>query len=147
MFRGLNSYASRKLHKVKIDELDLEHIGLTLDKDYTFTIPPLNEEVEEISIPGRDSTYTKHIRWLDRTFSITFNIGNVKQYQSFLIKLMKILEESKGKLIKINEETIGLKLKRFSIDSQNRGIESNDITINFICYPFMYDNEGNEYKI
>ena len=135
MFRAINNKATKNLHKVKINNIDFESLGLYLEKDYIFSVPPLKEEVKEIPIPGKDGSLTKHIRYLDREFSIEFNMYETQDYYKRLSNIEYVLD-CKG-ILTINEEQEGFQVKRWSMDNLQRGIGVNKVTINFVCEPFL----------
>lgn len=146
MFRKLYNGGKSKLHTVKIGGIDVESLSLFLYSDYEFEFPALIEEYDEIFIPGRDGSYTRHIRYLNREFTIDFNVKDVSNYPKFMEKLITTLNNSIGKLVTLNNETIGLKIQKYKIDSNIRGYGSNQISITFVCQPFQYDENGKEYK-
>jgi len=135
VFRAINNKATKNLHKVKINNIDFESLGLYLEKDYIFSVPPLKEEVKEIPIPGKDGSLTKHIRYLDREFSIEFNMYETQDYYKRLSNIEYVLD-CKG-ILTINEEQEGFQVKRWSMDNLQRGIGVNKVTINFVCEPFL----------
>lgn len=135
MFRQINNKATKNLHKVKINNIDFESLGLYLEKDYIFSVPPLKEEIKEIFRPGRDGSLTKHIRYLDREFSIEFNMKETQDYYKRLSYIESVLDY-RG-ILTINEEQEGFKVKRWSMDNLTRGIGVNKVTINFVCEPFL----------
>ncbi|GEM_PF-3844801 len=135
MFRQINNKATKNLHKVKINNIDFESLGLYLEKDYIFSVPPLKEEVQEKFIPGRDGSLTKHIRYLSREFSIEFNMYETQDYYKRLSNIEYVLD-CKG-ILTINEEQEGFQVKRWSMDNLQRGIGVNKVTINFVCEPFL----------
>lgn len=135
MFRAINNKATKNLHKVKINNIDFESLGLYLEKDYIFSVPPLKEEIKEIFRPGRDGSLTKHIRYLNREFSIEFNMYETQDYYKRLSNIEYVLD-CKG-ILTINEEQEGFQVKRWSMDNLQRGIGVNKVTINFVCEPFL----------
>ena len=56
MFKRIQNKTSRDLNVVKIDNINLENIGLYLDKDFEITYSQ-EKEIEEIYVPGRDMPY------------------------------------------------------------------------------------------
>ena len=54
----IDSKSTRYLNKIKIDDYDLERLGLYLKKDYIYTYV-ISKEVEEKWITGRDMPYYK----------------------------------------------------------------------------------------
>ncbi|MEG1141796.1 MAG: hypothetical protein RSE41_05035 [Clostridia bacterium] len=135
MFRGIRNKIHRNLHKVKLDNTDFESLGLYLEKDYIFTVPPLLEEVEEIFVPGRDGSLTRHVRYLNREFSIEFNMYETQDYYKRLSYIESVLDN--GGVLTINCEQDGFQVKRWSMDNLQRGIGVNKVTINFVCEPFL----------
>ncbi|MDU5262889.1 MAG: hypothetical protein E6176_10715, partial [Clostridium celatum] len=73
IFKRIQNKTSRDLNVVKIDNINLENLGLYLDKDVEITYIQ-EKEVEEIYIPGRDMPYHKIIRKLAILFEIEFNL-------------------------------------------------------------------------
>lgn len=142
MFRNVGVSINKNLHKVMVDNLDFSTLGLYLDKEYIFEYPPLIEEIEEVFPPGRDGSLTKHKRYLNRNFTIMFNIKESEDFNNRISQIYNVLDSKKGKLITINEESVGFKLKRYYMESIQRGIGVNTVTIVFVCDPFLYNKNG-----
>ena len=139
-----NSRKRININSVKINDRSFESLGLFLDEDYIFNIPPLVKEYEEIPVPGMNGSYTKFIRYGNREFDIEFQLKESRDYHNKLFFIQDVLDA--GGIITLNNEEYGYKLKRYSIDNQSRGIGSNAITIHFICMPFIHKKDGTEIK-
>lgn len=131
---------SRNLNVVKINNVDLENLGLYLEKDYELTYTQ-NDEIELKYIPGRDMPYHKIIRKLPIEFEIKFNIKETNDFYKRIEYIKNFFNNSKDKLITFNNEDRGFKLYHITTEEINRKIGGSTIKVNFMCYPEIYSNE------
>ena len=129
----IDSKSTRYLNKIKIDDYDLERLGLYLKKDYIYTYV-ISKEVEEKWIPGRDMPYHIVKRKLPIDIEIEFNIKESIDFNGRY--------KRKEKILTINEEESGFKIYYTEITNIQRGIGNDKITIKFRCYPDIYDLDG-----
>ena len=139
MFKKIQNKTSRNINVVHIDNVNIENLGLYLDKDFELSYVQ-EEEVEEIPIKGRDMPYHKIIRSLPIEFSITFNLKETTDFYTKIDYIRNFLESKKEKVITFNNELKGFKLYWFSIGDIKRVAGASTITINFQCYPDIYDS-------
>lgn len=144
MFR-VNNKATKYLNKVKIDEYDLEQLGLYLKKDYIFTYI-ISKEVEEKYIPGRDMPYHIVKRRLPVDFQVEFNIKESIDFNNRYKRIERFIGECKEKILTINNEDTGFKIYYSEIKDVQRGIGNDKIVIYFQCYPTIYSKDGTEFK-
>lgn len=130
----IDSKATICLNKIKIDNYDLEGLGLYLKKDYIYTYV-ISKEVEEKWIPGRDMPYHIVKRKLPIDLEIEFNIYESIDFNRRYKRIEKFLESVKEKILTINEEDSGFKIYYTAITNIQRGIGNDKITIKFQCYP------------
>lgn len=130
----INNKSTRHLNKIKINDYDLERLGLYLKKDYIYTYV-ISKEVEEKWIPGRDMPYHKVKRKLPIDLEIEFNIKESIDFNGRYKRIEKFLESTKEKILTINEEDSGFKIYYTEITNIQRGIGNDKITIKFQCYP------------
>lgn len=130
----INNKSTRHLNKIKIDDYDLERLGLYLKKDYIYTYI-ISKEVEEKWIPGRDMPYQKVKRKLPIDLEIEFNVKESIDFNGRYKRIEKFLEDTKEKILTINEEDSGFKIYYTEITNIQRGIGNDKITIKFQCYP------------
>lgn len=128
---------SKNLNVVKIDGIDLENLGLYLEKDYEITYTK-TDEIEDKYIPGRDMPYHKKIRSLPIEFEIQFNLKESSDFYSRIDYIKSFLNDSKDKIITFNKENNGFKLYYISLDKINRKVGGSTINIKFMCYPDIY---------
>ena len=133
----IDSKSTRYLNKIKIDDYDLERLGLYLKKDYIYTYV-ISREVEEKWITGRDMPYYKIKRKLPIDIEIEFNIKESIDFNGRYKRIEKFLESAKEKILTINEEDSGFKIYFTEITNIQRGIGNDKITIKFRCYPDIY---------
>lgn len=129
-----------KLNSIKIGNINFEALGLSLEKDYLFSLPPLKKEFEEVSIAGRNGSLTKFKRYLNREFTVVFKVKESKNYYNRMFNIQDVLD--KGGIIIINNEQVGYKLKRYDIETLEVGTANNTMSIKFICEPFLYKADG-----
>lgn len=137
----IDSKSTRYLNKIKIDDYDLERLGLYLKKDYIYTYV-ISREVEEKWITGRDMPYYKIKRKLPIDIEIEFNIKESIDFNGRYKRIEKFLESAKEKILTINEEDSGFKIYFTEITNIQRGIGNDKITIKFRCYPDIYNLDG-----
>ncbi len=137
----IDSKSTRYLNKIKIDDYDLERLGLYLKKDYIYTYV-ISKEVEEKWITGRDMPYYKIKRKLPIDIEIEFNIKESIDFNGRYKRIEKFLESAKEKILTINEEDSGFKIYFTEITNIQRGIGNDKITIKFRCYPDIYNLDG-----
>ncbi|WP_289130723.1 hypothetical protein [uncultured Clostridium sp.] len=137
----IDSKSTRYLNKIKIDDYDLERLGLYLKKDYIYTYV-ISKEVEEKWIPGRDMPYHIVKRKLPIDIEIEFNIKESIDFNGRYKRIEKFLESAKEKILTINEEDSGFKIYFTEITNIQRGIGNDKITIKFRCYPDIYNLDG-----
>lgn len=128
---------SKNLNVVKIDEIDLENLGLYLEKDYEITYTQA-DEIQVKYIHGRDLPYHKKIRSLPIEFEIQFNLKESSDFYSRIDYIRRFLENSKGKIITFNKEDNGFRIYYISLDKINRKVGGSTINIKFMCYPDIY---------
>ena len=133
----IDSKSTRYLNKIKIDDYDLERLGLYLKKDYIYTYV-ISKEVEEKWIPGRDMPCHIVKRKLPIDIEIEFNIKESIDFNGRYKRIEKFLESAKEKILTINEEESGFKIYYTEITNIQRGIGNDKITIKFRCYPDIY---------
>ena len=136
MFR--NDSITKKLHTIKIDNYDLYNLGLYLEKDYIFTYVK-SEEYEVRYVPGRDMPYKKHIRNLPIDLNIEFKLKESNNFNKRIDDITSILNNSKDKILTLNNENKGFKIYFSEITNIKRGIGSDSITIKFFCYPDLFE--------
>lgn len=127
---------SKNLHIVRIDGIDLENLGLYLDKDCELRYKQ-EEEIELKYIAGRDMPYHKKIRNLPIEFSIIFNLKETVDFYERIDNIKTFLNNSKEKLITFNNENRGFKIYWVSLGDINRIKGQSKVTINFMCYPII----------
>lgn len=128
---------SKNLNVVKIDGIDLENLGLYLEKDYEITYTQA-DEIQVKYIHGRDMPYHKKIRSLPIEFEIQFNLKESSDFYSRIDYIRRFLENSKGKIITFNKEDNGFRIYYISLDKINRKVGGSTINIKFMCYPDIY---------
>lgn len=128
---------SKNLNVVKIDGIDLENLGLYLEKDYEITYTQA-DEIQVKYMPGRDMPYHKKIRSLPIEFEIQFNLKESSDFYSRIDYIRRFLENSKGKIITFNKEDNGFRIYYISLDKINRKVGGSTINIKFMCYPDIY---------
>lgn len=128
---------SKNLNVVKIDNIDLENIGLYLEKDYEITYTQ-TDELELKYIRGRDMPYHKKIRSLPIEFTIEFNLKESSDFYSRMNYIKSFFNNSKDKIIVFNNEDKGFKLYYIIIGEVKRAIGDSKVKINFMCYPDVY---------
>lgn len=129
-----------KLNSIKIGNVNFEILGLYLEKDYIFTLPPLRKEYEEVPRAGRNGSLTKFKRYLNREFTVTFKVKDSKSYFDRMFNIQDVLD--RGGIITINNEKVGYKLKRYDVESLEVGTANNTMSIKFVCEPFLYKLDG-----
>lgn len=134
MFKRIHNKTSRDLNVVKIDNVNLENLGLYLDEDFELSYTR-TKEVEEIYIPGRDVPYHKIKRKLPIEFGITFNIKESNDYYARMDNIEKFLDSSIDKIITFNNEAKGFRVYWYSIGDINRKVGGSTLNISFQCYP------------
>lgn len=125
---------SKNLNIVKIDNVDLENIGLYLEKDYELIYTEA-EEIEEIYIPGRDMPYHRHVRNLPIEFDIPFYIKESSDFYNRINYIKNFLESKKETVITFNKEDKGFKIYWVATGEIVRKAGRSTITISFQCYP------------
>ena len=133
----IDSKSTRYLNKIKIDDYDLERLGLYLKKDYIYTYV-ISKEVEEKGVPCRDMPYHIGKRKLPIDIEIEFNIKESIDFNGRYKRIEKFLESAKETILTINEEESGFKIYYTEITNIQRGIGNDEITSKFRCYPDIY---------
>lgn len=141
MFKRIQNKTSRDLNVVKIDNINLENLGLYLDKDVEITYSQ-TKEIEEIYVPGRDMPYHKIIRLLPVAFEIEFNLKESRDFYTRIDYIKNFLEGSKEKVITFNNEAKGFKIYYTSIEDIKRRVGASTINISFQCYPNIVSLEN-----
>ena len=141
IFKRIQNKTSRDLNVVKIDNVNIENLGLYLDKDIEITYIQ-EKEVEEIYIPGRDMPYHKIIRRLPIEFSIEFTLKESHDFYARIDYIRNFLESKKEKIITFNNESKGFKLYWYSIGDIKRITGASTINISFQCYPDIVSLEN-----
>lgn len=134
MFKRIQNKTSRDLNVVKIDNINLENLGLYLDKDNEITYTQ-EKEVKEIYIPGRDMPYHKVVRRLPISFEIEFNLKESNDFYARIDYIRNFLESKKEKIITFNNESKGFKLYWVTLGDIRRTAGASTINISFQCYP------------
>lgn len=137
MFKRIQNKTSRNLNIVKIDNVNLENLGLYLDKDVEITYTQ-EKEVEEKYIPGRDMPYHKVIRKLPILFEIEFNLKESNDFYARIDYIRSFLESKKEKIITFNNESKGFKLYWVTLGDIKRTVGASTINISFQCYSDIY---------
>ena len=138
MFKKIQNKTSRNINVVHIDGINIENLGLYLDKEFELSYVQ-EKEVEEKYIAGRDMPYHKVIRKLPIQFSVTFNMKETTDFYARIDYIRNFLESKKEKLITFNNENKGFKIYWFTIRDITRKTGASTITITFQCYPDIYD--------
>ena len=141
MFKRIQNKTSRDLNVVKIDNVNLENLGLYLDKDVEITYTQ-EKEVEEKYIPGRDMPYHRVIRKLPILFEIEFNLKESNDFYTRIDYIRNFLESKKEKIITFNNEGKGFKLYWVTLGDIKRTAGASTINISFQCYPDIYSLEN-----
>lgn len=141
IFKRIQNKTSRDLNVVKIDNINLENLGLYLDKDIEITYIQ-EKEGEEIYIPGRDMPYHKVVRKLPVSFEIEFNLKESNDFYARIDYIRNFLESKKEKIITFNNESKGFKLYWYNIGDIKRSVGASTISISFQCYPDIYSIEN-----
>ena len=138
MFKKIQAKTSRNINTTHIDGINIENLGLYLDKEFELSYVQ-EKEVEEKYIAGRDMPYHKVIRKLPIQFSVTFNMKETTDFYGKIDYIRNFLENKKEKVITFNNESKGFKLYWFSVGDIKRIAGASTITINFQCYPDIYE--------
>lgn len=132
--------SSKNLNIVKIDNVDLENIGLYLEKDYELVYTEA-EEIEEIPIRGRDLPYHKKIRNSPIEFTILFYLKESSDFYNRINYIKNFLESKKETVITFNKENKGFKIYWVTVGEIVRKAGRSTITISFQCYPNIFSVE------
>lgn len=141
MFKRIQNKTSRDLNIVKIDNVNLENLGLYLDKAVEITYIQ-EKEVEDIYIPGRDVPYHKVVRRLPVEFEIEFKLKESSDFYARIDYIRSFLESKKEKIITFNNESKGFKLCWITLGDIKRTMGASTINISFQCYPDIYSLEN-----
>lgn len=131
---------SKNLNVIKIDNVDLENLGLYLEKDYELKYTQ-NAEVEEKYIAGRDMPYHKVRRSLPIEFEIEFNLKESSDFYNRIDYIKNFLESKKETVITFNKENKGFKIYWVTVGEIVRKAGRSTITISFQCYPNIFSVE------
>lgn len=134
MFKRIQNKTSRDLNVVKIDNVNLENLGLYLDKDFELNYVQ-EKEVKERIIPARDMPHYKIIRSLPIELEIEFNLKESSDFYARMDNIKKFLESKKEKIITFNNESKGFKLYWYELGDILRSKGSSKILIKFKCHP------------
>ena len=138
MFKKIQNKTSRNINVVHIDNVNIENLGLYLDKDFELSYVQ-EREVEEKPVPGREMPWHIVKKKLPIEFSINFNLKETSDFYGKIDYIRNFLESKKEKVITFNNESKGFKLYWFSIGDITRVAGASTITINFQCYPDIYN--------
>lgn len=138
MFKKIQAKTSRNINVVKIDNINIENLGLYLDKDFELSYIQ-EREVEEKPVPGREMPYHIVKKRLPITFSIEFNLKETTDFYGKIDYIRNFLESKKEKVMTFNGENKGFKIYWFDIRDITRVAGASTITINFQCYPNIYN--------
>lgn len=138
MFKNrIQKKITRDINVVKIDNFNLENLGIYLPKDFELSYIQ-ESEVKEIYIPGRDMPYHKKSRELPINLELEFKIKDSSNFYLRIDRIKSFFYNSKDKIITFNNESKGFKIYYVSFGEIVRSKEGSSIKINLQCYPNLY---------
>ena len=138
MFKNrITKKITRDINVVKIDNFNLENLGIYLPKEFQLSYIQ-ESEVQEIYIAGRDMPYHKKVRELPIELELEFKIKDSNDFYSRIDRIKSYFYNSKEKVISFNNELKGFKIYHVSFGEVVRSKEGSTIKINLQCYPQLY---------